>query len=53
MPTGTDGVGSGDMETGGTLGEGRTGGLMTGTPAEGTGSDGSGVGDGRPSTAAT
>jgi hypothetical protein len=47
-PTGTDGVGNGVTETGGKLGEGRAGGLTAG--ADGTGNDGSGVGDGRPST---
>jgi hypothetical protein len=53
MLTGTDGVGNGDVEIGGKLGEGRTGGFTAGRLGDGTVSVGSGVGDGRPARVAT
>jgi len=53
MLIGIDGVGTGEVEIGGRLGEGKTGGVRTGMLGEGTVSEGSGVGDGRPTRVAT
>ena len=53
MLLGIDGVGTGEVEIGGRLGEGKTGGVRTGMLGEGTVSEGSGIGDGRPTRVAT
>jgi hypothetical protein len=52
IPTGTGGVDTGELKTGGRLGDGRTG-LTAGRAGDITGTEGRGVGDGRPATEAT